>query len=268
MSVFEYLDYRKFISSQIQKKPNKGHGEISRIAKSISVHQTLVSMVLAGERDLSLEQGFDLAMYLGLTPLEREYFSQLIQYARAGNQRYKSAVREKIEELRAEANQLSKRVEHEKVLSDQQRTVMYSSWVYSAVLLFASTSEKGKTLEEIQARFTLPRPQVVGILNFLESAGLVEKSGEHYLMVPQMTFLEHGSPHLLKHHTNWRIKALSQIEQISESELMFTSPVSLSRQDFKKLREELAEYIKGFLATVKDSPADELACLNIDFFWI
>ena len=97
MSLFVYTDYRKFISQTIAEKPNKGRGEISKMANAIGVHQTLISLVLSGERDLSLEQGYALADYLGLTELESEYFSLLIQFSKAGTQRYKSAVKNKIE---------------------------------------------------------------------------------------------------------------------------------------------------------------------------
>ena len=49
---------------------------------------------------------------------------------------------------------------------------------------------------------------------------------------------------------------------------MYTAPVSLSKADFEKLREEMIGFIKNFLAKVHTSPAEELACLNIDFFRI
>jgi len=50
--------------------------------------------------------------------------------------------------------------------------------------------------------------------------------------------------------------------------MMFTSPVSLSREDFVKIRESLAGLLKSISQTVKDSPEEDIACLNIDFFWI
>lgn len=265
MTLFQTEDYRGFVKAHVAALPKKGHGELSKIARAIGVHQTLLSLVLGGERDLTLEQAHDLANYLGLTELESEYFSLLVQFARAGNPRYKSAVREKIEKIRADSMKISKRVKHGKVLSDQQRAIHYSSWIYSAVRLFASTEPNGKSLEQIQERFHLTRQRALEVLSFLESCELVVKVGELYLMGKQRTFLEHGSPHLLKHHSNWRIKVLEQADQISESELMFTSPVSLSKKDFAALRERTAGFIAEFLKTVEASPAEELACINIDF---
>jgi len=63
-------------------------------------------------------------------------------------------------------------------------------------------------------------------------------------------------------------KSLQQADQITEKELMFTSPISISKQDFEKVREQIVMFLKGFSKVVKDSPAEEIACLNIDLFWI
>ena len=50
--------------------------------------------------------------------------------------------------------------------------------------------------------------------------------------------------------------------------ILFTSPVSLSKEDFIALREEMTQFIKNFLEKIKDSPAEDIACFNLDFFWI
>jgi hypothetical protein len=49
---------------------------------------------------------------------------------------------------------------------------------------------------------------------------------------------------------------------------MYTAPVSLSRADFRALREEMVQFVQKFLKKVHASPAEEIACLNLDFFWI
>lgn len=268
MSIFRSTDYRDYLKQVLLKLPKKGYGELSRMAKAIGIHQTLMSLILSGERDLSLEQGYDLAQYLGLTELETEYFSLLIQYQRAGNKRFKDSIHKKIEKLKNESLLIAKRNDREKTLSDHERTVIYSSWIYSAIRMYTSVDEKGVTLEDVQKKFQLTRQRTLEILNFLEGGGVVVQEKGLYLMGTQRTFLEQGSPHLLKHHSNWRIKSLHQADNLSDKELMFTSPVSLSKNDFDKLREELATFIKMFLKTVADSPAEDIACLNIDFFWI
>jgi hypothetical protein len=105
-------------------------------------------------------------------------------------------------------------------------------------------------------------------LRFLISAGICEERMGRYLMGVQSTFVENGSPFLLKHHSNWRIKALQKSEAISDTEMMYTGQFSLSKKDFNRIRERLAELLKEINKTVKESKAEEIASLNLDWFWI
>ena len=268
MSIFNFTDYRKYLADYIKKQPRAGRGEISSMAAHLNVQPTLMSLVLSEQRELSTEQGFLLSNYLKLTKFETEYFSWMIQHGRASNPEFQEFTKSKLEELRTEAKKVVKRYPHEKSLSEEERTQFYSSWLFSAIRLFTSTKESGLPVEEIVARFQIPRQRVMEILEFLLRVGLVTEEDDKYRMGPQRTFVEHGSPHVLKHHTNWRLKALQQAENITAKELMFTTPISISKKDFENLREELVVWLKHFSETVKDSPAEEVACLNIDFFWI
>jgi uncharacterized protein (TIGR02147 family) len=266
MNIFMYEDVRAYLQEKISKMPQRGRGEIGKIAKHIGVHSTYMSLVLNGSRHLSQEQAFDLATYLQLTELETEYFCLLVQWDRAGTPRLRKHLKQKLSKIREDSLSLSKRLMHDKKLSDQEKAVFYSSWIYSAVRLFTSTKEKGVTFESIQEHFDLPRKKLMEVLDFLASSGLVLYEKNLYRLGTQQTFLEKGSPFLPKHHANWRIKAMQKSEFISDEELVFTSPFSISEKDFLLLREELAEWLKKFSGIVRDSPAEEVACLNIDFF--
>ncbi|MNT19470.1 hypothetical protein D3C72_1547300 [compost metagenome] len=87
-------------------------------------------------------------------------------------------------------------------------------------------------------------------------------------MAQQSTHLEKGSPFLIKHHGNWRVEAIQKSEVLTDEEMMFTANVSLNKEDFLKIRETLVKTIQDVLKTVKDSPAEDVANLNIDLFWM
>jgi len=267
-SIFTQSSYRDFLREHIKHLPRKGRGALGQIASRIGVHSTYISLVMRGDRDLSQEQAFALADYLQLSDLETDYFCLLVQLERAGNQNYKKYLKEKIKKIQTESQKLSLRFDHERILTDEQKSTFYSSWIYSAIRLYCSTKETGRRPEELVARFGLSRKKVVEALNFLVDAGLVEIKNGLFCMGPQRTFIEFGSPHLLKHHSNWRIKALQRSENLEEEELMFTSPMSLSKRDFTRIRDALAETLKTVSPIIKDSPAEEIACLNMDFFWV
>ena len=87
-------------------------------------------------------------------------------------------------------------------------------------------------------------------------------------MGPQSVHLARTSPHLHQHHANWRLRAISSSDKISAEELMYTGPMSLSLSDFKKLRLRLAEVVKEVTDVAILSEAEDMACFNLDFFWI
>ncbi|HEX4923122.1 MAG TPA: TIGR02147 family protein [Bdellovibrionales bacterium] len=268
MSLFTFENYRAYLRAYIRQLPNKGRGELTRIAQHLRVNTTLLSQVLSGGRDFSQEQAFALSEYLGHSEVEKDYFALLIQAERAGTKALRQHLEKKLRALRQEASKLAVRIEYQRKLTDSERSIFYSSWIYSAVHLFTSTAEKGVTLEEIAARFGQPRARAAEITSFLTQAGLCAETLGRYSMGTQSTFVEQGSPHLLRHHANWRVKAIQKSESISENEMMYTGQVSLSAKDFEVVREQLAELLKDVMRRVKESPAENVACLNLDWFWV
>lgn len=267
MTVYEFTDYKAFLRDYIRRLPQKGRGQLLKMAQALDVNSTLVSQVLSGPKDFTFEQGHKICVHFGFGELETEYFLGLLSIARSGTQTLKKYHQAKLEKLKSESQQLSKRVKHERVLTDSERAVFYSSWLYSAIRL-ACSLEEGLTVDDVVRRFSVSRERAIEILKFLTETGLCIHESGRYLMGPQRTYLEHGSPFLVRHHLNWRMKGMSRAEDISEKELMFTGPISISKKDFAALREQLAEQIKRASETVKESNPDDLACLNIDLFWV
>lgn len=177
-------------------------------------------------------------------------------------------MRKKLKALKAESLKLSKRVNFEKKLSDQERSVFYSSWLYSAIHIFTSLKDDGFTLDEIAKRFNITKTKAAEVLQFLTSAGIVNEKAGKYVLGVQSTFLEQGSPHLLKHHSSWRVKAIQKSENLSDSEMMVSGQYSISKKDFSMLREQLAEFLKKVNNTIKDTEPEEVVCLNLDWFWV
>lgn len=268
MNIFFAKTSRSIISDYIERLPKRGRGEISRIARHLGVSTTLVSHVLSGQKIVTLEQAEALVSYLGLGPLESDFFIYLVQFERAGTINLKAFWRSKLDKLNEDSLRLSNRIDADKQMSEVEKSIFYSTPLYSAIQLFTTVGEKGKTLDEICERFDLARAKAAIMLQFLVECGLCTFENAHYLPGIQKTHLEQESPHLLKHHANWRIRAIRQSEELSKDELMYTAPVSLSKSDFNSLREEMLQFIKHFLGRVHPSPAEEIACFSLDWFWI
>jgi hypothetical protein len=110
--------------------------------------------------------------------------------------------------------------------------------------------------------------QVSAILQFLVNCGLCTDSDGQFRLGTQTTILPSHSPFIKQHRLNWHLKAMERASHLSDDELMFSSPVSLSEKDFQRLREEMVSLIKRFYETAKTSDAERLACSNIDWVFI
>lgn len=260
-------NYRAFIRVYIEKRSPKGRGEIAKLAQSIRAHPTFVSQVLAGTKDFNMEQSFAVADFLELTKTERKYFLLLVQKDRAGTKDLKNYFTTEIEEIKTSLLMISKHLNEHRTLSDEDRAVFYSSWLYSAIRLFCSVGS-GKKLEEICEQFHLGRKKALGYLDFLLSKDLVSLEKEHYKLGSLHTHLPSDSPFIVRHHMNWRTKALQRHESILPEEIAFTSPMSISKKDFLEIREKLLACVKDSIEVAKASEAEDVAFLNIDWLWV
>jgi len=267
MSIFEILNYRIFLKNRLKNLHKNGRGIKTKLAEHLNINSSLISQILSGKKDFTIEQAVKVTAFLGLQKLESDYFIILVQIERAGTYDSKKYFIEKREFLKKDSLKLSKRINADKSLTDLERSIFYSSKIYSAIHLYTSIG-KGKSLEEIMKRFDLKRMRAMEIISFLLSVGLISEQNGVYIMEGKTTHVEKGSPFLLNHHTNWRITAVDKAERISDEEMMYTGNFSLSKKDFLKIREELVASLQRVIETVKESPAEELANLNIDLFWM
>jgi uncharacterized protein (TIGR02147 family) len=267
MTIFEFSDYKAFLKRYIENLPRKGRGEINKIAAHIRVHPTFISQVFRGDKDLTAEHAYHLCPYLGLQPLESDYFIYMVQHERAGTAEFKKYYRKKLDEIRKSSLHIANRLAKHHTLTDHERSIFYSNWIYLYVWLFTSIG-KGQTIENVAEQLAIARAKASEILNFLKTAQLCVEDKGWFQMKSQHVHLEFGSPFLSRHHMNWRMKAMQRSDDLGEEEMMFTSPISISKKDFGRIREELVNVIKSTSAIIKESPAEDVACLNLDLFWI
>ena len=206
-------------------------------------------------------------MHLDLTVHETEFFLNLVQYQRAGTTKLQNYFKDKLNSLKAASVELSQRIRQDRQISEEEKSILYSHWLYLAIWLYTSVDE-GKTLEEICGRFEISRERATEITSFLLSTSLCSLEKTVFVMGAQSVHLERLSPHLHKHHTNWRLRAIDASDEISVDELMYTAPMSISKSDFNKIRERLAEVIKEVTDTAIHSKAEHMVYFGIDFFWI
>lgn len=266
MSIFHHSDYRVYLRRQLEKLPRRGRGAMGAIAEKLRLHPTVVSQIFSGSREFHEEHALELAEFFGLDPLETKFLRMQVRHANAGTQRLRSAIAAEMQEMKEEAQKLVKRLPAGQSLSEEKKGVFYSSWIYPACRLFCSTGRQGKTAREVADRFRLSLPQAKEVLDFLASCGLCERKGERFAMGAQKTFVERGAPHFSRHHANWHLKSMQRVERATKEELLFSAAHSISRRDFARFRARLDDLLQEFYALAAASEAEEVACLNLDYF--
>lgn len=265
MRIFDYIDYRSFTVDSVKSMPKSGRGELLKIAEALGIHTSTLSHVLSGIKQLTLDQACALADYFGLGDLETEYFIKLVEMDRAGTDRFKSVLKLQLAKLKKQSRELSKVVPTKKSLSAEESAIYYSNWFYAGIFTLSSI-EGFQTIDSISKHLHLPKRLVNQVVSFLLSTGICVNKGD--LIVPGTTYmhLESSSPLVSVHHSRWRQKAIERHPILSEQEMAYSSPMSLSVADVEKIRALVTSLISEVNKIRDPSPCETTYVLNID--WI
>lgn len=266
-SVYEFDNYRKFLAKKIGEMPNKGYGQLSQLARQISVHTSLISQILKGHKELTTDQAALVTEYFQMNESETEYFVQLVHLQRAGNQASRKIYSMRLQKLKEKTEKISNRVKVTAKLSAEVRAVFYSDWTYTAVRQTVAILHNPDA-HSIGSYLGLPPKKVQPILDFLIQAGLCKIISSKLTTGTASTHLDSDSPWIKVHHINWRQKSIQNMELQNDSDIHYTAPMTLSKKDVALVREKLIQYIEEINSIVDPSPSEELCCLNIDWFKI
>lgn len=265
LSIFDHMEYRSYLEAWIEAQGAQGYGLKGRIAQQMGISSSLLSQVLKGDKSFTPDQASDLADFLGLTEIDADYLQLLVDYDRAGTHRYREKLKKKIHLLQQQSRKIGKRVGRDKELTDEQKAIYYSSWIYTGIRNLSAVPEFGQA-EAVAKALKLELPIVNRVLRFLLETGLCKEVDGALTYAVANTHLDSDSPFVNKHHQNWRFQAIQHMERRSEDDLFYTAPMSLSRAAADDIRKLLPTVIQSILKVSGPSPSETVACLNIDWF--
>lgn len=264
MAIFDFNNDLEILKHLLSlKEENQGRGQMKSFSEKYHIHSTTVSQIFSGTRPPTMEQAFFIADFFDLSDDEREYFLALVQANLAGNHQLTAYFRNKANEIKTRAQQIISKVKKDIDLSIEQKSRFYSSWEYSAVRN-AIAIENVTTAEVIAKNLGISKKRTNEIINFLLDSGLLKRKPK-LSVGPKLTHLEPDSPLIKTHHSNWRLKNLETVTNLTESELMYTCPCSISAEDAVKFRKRLLDLIAEFQKILAPSPSEELFCFAIDW---
>ena len=71
---------------------------------------------------------------------------------------------------------------------------------------------------------------------------------------------------MIKHHTNWRTRAVESLERETDRDLHYSGVYSIARADAYRIKDQLLEDVKRCQKAMRASGTEELYCFNLDFF--
>lgn len=249
----------------IESLGSRSYGTKGKIAEFLGVSSSLVSQILKGEKTLTPDQTSDLSDFLGLNEIESDYLHLLVEMDRAGSHRYREKIQRKITHLKEQSRRVGKRVPRNKELSDEQRAIYYSSWIYTGIRNLTAIPN----LDNINAisEYLHIEPGVVNrVIRFLVENGLCREEKGKISHGPASTHVDRDSPFVNKHHQNWRLRAIQHMERGRKEDIFFTSPMSLSREASEEIRRQIPNFIQSIMKISAPSPSEVAACLNMDWF--
>ncbi len=265
VSVYEYVDYKKFVLSWLKTQPQGGRGFFTLLANKLGTSNAAISQIFKADRHLSLEQALDLSELLNLAESDSLYFLWLVEYARAGSVKLQKKLLGKIKSEQKAQQQLINRVPKDLTLTDELKSIYYSSWLYTGLRNLVAT-DKIENLEELALRLKVSPEKTQKALQFLIENLLIVREKGRLKVGPQKTHLESSSPWVIKHHLNWRLKAMEAMQSDEPQNLFYTGPMSLSKDVAEQIRQQLPEFIKQIIDQVGPSDSEVVRCLNIDWF--
>ncbi len=263
-SIYDFADYKAFLLWKAGPTGSR-KGIRGAMAKTLRCQPTYVSQVLNSGAHFSLEQAEALASFFGLTSEETHFFLLLLQRDRAGTQTLKKYFSQQIEKVLTDRLNVKARVGTQSVLTPENQSMYYSSWCYAAVHIALSIPTL-RTKESLASALGISLSRVAEVLDFLTKAGLVELSGSEYITTNLQVFLGKESHNILKHHTNWRNKAMQSLDRETLRDLHYSAVYSLSEKDVLKIKDKILEFISETVQTVKESKEESLYCWCVDFF--
>jgi uncharacterized protein (TIGR02147 family) len=263
-AIWKCDSYQEFMKGYMKSLPHNGRGYSTKVAKALGIHPTLFSQILQGHRDLTLEQASLFCDHIHFSEKDSELFLKLVEFSRAGNESLRSRIRRQLDGLKSEYKEVRAHVgSSTKELSEEEKSIFYSSWHYSAFRMMCSLRDP-LSVEEIAAHLQISGERAKVVETFLLRTGLIVETDGRLNMGPFNTHVRAESAWSTRHHLNWRTRNLNKIEHITKEELSFTAPFSCSAKDFKRIKESILELIKETSSVVGKTTPEHVYTLCID----
>jgi uncharacterized protein (TIGR02147 family) len=265
MNIYTYQDYKDFLKDWLNSQ-KRVRGLRLSLARALGCQSSFISRVLRESHHLTPEHALSCAQFMNLSESETDYFLHLVHHQRAGTKDLRELLLSKIKKMQDVENDISNR--YGKYTTSPPEGLSpdyYSSWLYSAIH-YATTIPHLQKLHALAEKFSLPEPIVLSTLKYLVQVNLVKRIEDRWVASNKNMHLTKNSALLQAYHSSWRLQAINEFTKQKAQDLNYTAVYTLSKNDYKKIRSMLVNFIDHSRSLVLPSKEEILVCLNCDFF--
>jgi uncharacterized protein (TIGR02147 family) len=190
------------------------------LAEKLSTSNAAITQIFKGQREISQEHALELAEEFNFNNKELSYFLLLTDYARTSSHKLKKVLSQQIQKIQTEQRSLINKVEKDKVLSEEIKSIYYSSWVYTGLRNLVAL-EEFNSLQLLSDKLKIPPQQLSKVIDFLTQNQLLIIEDKKLKIGHQRTHLENDSPFVTKHHQNWRLKSMTEMTNHKDIDLYY-----------------------------------------------
>ncbi len=262
-SIYEYSSYREYLNERLGAGARLGLKK--RAAEALRVHTTLISQILSGTCEISLEQAENMNSFLGHTDEESDFFLSLVLKERAGTKHLKRRFERRLAEQKSLHLNLTKRMRDRAKIDEDEREKFYSTYLNGAIHVLVSIPEY-QTREALGQALGVPLKKINEAIAFLMSIGLIREADGRIEPGTHHVHLGSEAPQIVRHHLNWRLKAMERIGESASSDLHYSVVASLSEADVQKIKEMLLKNLSTVSKVIAASKEETAYVYCFDFF--
>lgn len=265
-NLFDFLSYKDYLKQNLGGFRAR-NGMRKKAAEYMKCQTTYLSKVLNENAQLSLEQAQSMNEFMGHDLEESDFFLLLVQKERAGTKKLSDYFESKIHSHLQNRTSIRNRLKSQEGLNSDDQVTYYSKWYYSCIHVMVSIPGLD-TKSALVEYLNLPASTISEALDFLETRGLLINRGQRYEIGPRHLHLPQESPHITKHHGNWRVQALSSLDSPKTNDLHYSVVVTLSNEDALKIRRRIIDMIQENMNIIKESKEECTLAMCLDYFFI
>lgn len=160
---------------------------------------------------------------------------------------------------------LSERVKDRAKISEADKDRFYSTYLNGAVHVLTSIPGL-QTRANLAAALGVSLPKISETVDFLLRIGVVQEIEGRLSPGSQHIHLNSKSKQIVRHHLNWRLKAMERIGEAPDSDLHYSVVYSLSENDVLRIKEFILNGLEDISKVISASPEEISYVYCFDFF--